>query len=95
MSDFKLRPIGTKVIIKPTTKEKITKAGIILPEMKSAGDVNLARVMSVGKGTNEQSMKLSKGDIVAYNLNSGDKLEYEGERYIVAKQTELFAIVKN
>ena len=42
----------------------------------------------------EQKMKLKEGDEVLYGKYSGTELEYEGEKYLMMRQSDVLAIVK-
>ena len=66
----KLRPLGDRVVIKPSEREEMTKSGIVLPdtakEKPQEGKVIAAgpgRILDDGK---REAMDIKKGDKVLY-----------------------------
>ena len=39
-------------------------------------------------------MLLSEGDVVLYGKYAGTELEYEGEKYLIMRQSDVLAILK-
>ena len=78
-------------------KEETTKSGIIL-----AGEAQekpqVAEVVEVGPGKLEdgklQEMNVKKGDNVIVSKYSGTEVKYEGEDYIIVRQSDILAIVE-
>lgn len=92
-----LRPLEDRVIIKMMEKEETTKSGIIL-----AGNAQeksqVATVLEVGPGLEEdgkrKEMYVKKGDKVVINSYAGTNVKYEGEDYIIVKQSDILAVVE-
>lgn len=69
---MKVKPIGDRVLIKPTPADSKTKGGIIIPD--TAKEVPLrGQVVAVGPG-NEKLMTLQVDDWVYYGRYAGQKL---------------------
>ena len=51
-------------------------------------------VMAVGSGTTENPITVTKGDTVLYGKYAGTELKYEGEDYLIMKESDILAIIK-
>lgn len=92
-----IRPIGDRVVVKPTPKEEVSKGGIIIPDTAKEKPQQ-GTVIAVGSG------KLNdKGDRTALELNAGDKVLYakyggtefvfDGEDLLVLRESDILAIL--
>ncbi|MFP4496926.1 MAG: co-chaperone GroES [Vulcanimicrobiota bacterium] len=93
----KLTPIGDRVIIKPMPSEEKTKGGVILPDTAKEKPQK-GEIIAVGKGKvtddgKEIKMEVKTGDKVLYGKYAGTEIKYEGEEYLIVKQSEILAIV--
>ena len=92
-----LKPLGDRVVLKMLEKEEKTKSGIILAE-KSQEKPQIAEVIEVGPGGmvdgKEVAMCIKKGQKVVTNRYSGTEVKYEGEEYIIVKQSDILAVVE-
>ena len=93
-----IKPLSDRVVIKMIEAEETTKSGIIL----SAGSKEkpqIAEVISVGPGGmvdgEKIEMQVKKGDKVITSKYSGTEVKYEGEEYIIVKQSDILAIVED
>mgnify|MGYP000644123091 CR=1 FL=1 len=94
---LKLTPLGDRVIVKPIPVEEKTKGGIILPDTAKEKPMK-GEVISVGKGkvTDDGKvieMEVKPGDIILYGKYSGTEIKFEGEEYLIVKQSEILAIL--
>jgi chaperonin GroES len=48
----------------------------------------------VGKGTKENPITVKVGDNVLYGKYSGTELKYDGEDYLIMKESDILAIIK-
>ena len=90
-----LKPLADRVVIKMLESEETTKSGIILSG-GSKEKPQIAEVIAVGPGGNvdgnEVEMYIKVGDKVVTNKYSGTEIKYEGEDYIIVKQSDILAI---
>lgn len=94
---LKLTPLQDRVIIKPLPTEEKTKGGVILPDTAKEKPMK-GEVMAAGPGkvTDEGKkieMEVKVGDKVLYGKYAGTEIKYEGEEYLIAKQSEILAII--
>lgn len=92
-----LTPLGDRVLVKPSPSEEKTKGGVILPDTAKEKPQK-GEVIAVGKGkiTEEGKlieMEVKPGDQVLYGKYSGTEIKYEGEDYLIIKQSEILAII--
>ena len=92
-----LKPLNDKVVLKMQEAEEKTESGIILTS-GSQEKPQIAEVVAVGPGGmvdgNEVKMMVKKGDKVVTNKYSGTEIKFEGEDYIIVKQSDILAIVE-
>ena len=77
--------------------EETTKSGIILAS-SAQEKPQIAEVIEVGPGIEldgeKVKMQVKKGDKVITSKYSGTEVKYEGEEYIIVKQSDILAIVE-
>lgn len=92
MSEVKIRPLGTRVVIEAVEAEQKTASGIIIPD-SAKEKPQQGKVVAVGKGTEDEPMEVKVGDTVMYGKYSGTELQYEGNDYLIMSQSDILAIV--
>ena len=92
-----LKPLNDRVLLKMTEAEEKTKSGIILSS-GSKEKPQIAEVVEVGPGGvvdgKEVKMIVKKGDHVVLNKYAGTEVKYEGEDYIIVRQSDILAIAE-
>ena len=92
-----IKPILDRVLIKMEETEETTKSGIIL-SANAKEKPQIAKVIAVGPGGviegNKVEMFLKEGDRVIASKYAGTEVKYEGEEYIILKQSDILAIVE-
>ena len=90
--NMNIQPLADRVLVKPAAaEEKI--GGIIIPDTAKEKPLK-GEVVAVGNGTKDEEMALKVGDNVLYGKYSGTELEYEGDKYLIMRQSDVLAIVK-
>lgn len=91
-----IKPLSDNVLVKMKDEEDTTKSGIILMASKEKSQV--AEVIAVGPGAKVdgkiEEMNVKVGDNVLLNKYAGTEIKYEGEDYIIIRQSEILAIVE-
>lgn len=91
-----IKPLGDRVLIKMVEAEETTKSGIILSS-SAQEKPQIAEVIEVGPGIEvdgeKVKMEVKKGDKVITSKYSGTEVKYEGQEYIIVKQSDILAIV--
>ena len=92
-----IKPLADRVLVKMKESEETTKSGIILAS-SAQEKPQIAEVIEVGPGGEidgeKVTMYVKKGDKVITSKYSGTEVKYEGEEYIIVKQSDILAIVE-
>lgn len=99
MSDFRIRPLGDRVVIKPADREEKTKGGIFLPDTASKERPMEGTVQAVGEGRYDDSGKLvpmtvKAGDKVVFAKYSGTEFKVEDIEYLILAEKDILGIVQ-
>jgi chaperonin GroES len=91
----KLQPLGDRVVIRPTEKEKMTKGGIVLPDTAKEKPQE-GEVVAVGPGKlseegNRIAMEVKVGDRVIYARYAGTEIKVDDEELIIARESDILA----
>lgn len=87
-----IKPLADRVLIQPAPAETKTVGGIIIPDSAKEKPLR-GTVVAVGTGTKDEEMVLKAGDQVLYGKYSGTELEYENEKYLIMRQSDVLAIL--
>lgn len=94
---MKIRPLGARVLLKEIETEETTKSGIVLPS-NAREKPYMAEVMEVGPGEvkdgKEIKMMVKKGDRVLYNKYSGTEVKLGDDKYLLARQDDILAVIE-
>ena len=88
-----IQPLADRVLIAPAPAEEKTVGGIIIPDTAKEKPLQ-GKVVAVGEGKTDEPMILKEGDNVLYGKYAGTEIEYEGEKYLVMRQSDVVAILK-
>ena len=97
-SATKLRPLGDRVVIKPTAREEMTKSGIVLPDTAKEKPQE-GKVIAVGPGAFDNDGKriaidVTTGDKVLYAKYAGTEFKLDGEDLLIVAAKDILAIVE-
>ena len=91
-----IKPVVDRVLIKMEEGEETTKSGIIL-STSAKEKPQIAKVVAVGPGGNVDGsnveMYIKEGQKVIVSKYAGTEVKYEGEEYLIVKQSDILAIV--
>lgn len=93
---MKLKPLGTRVVIKLVEAKEETASGIILTG-SAKEQPKIAEVLAIGEGIlNDEKKKdeLKLGDKVVFSEYAGNKVELDGEEYIVISLNDILAVIE-
>lgn len=83
-----IKPIGERLLVKPSVSETKTSSGIYIPESAKEKQ-NTGEVISIGKIEDE----INIGDKVLYSKFTGTEVELDGEQYIILEIKDILAII--
>lgn len=98
-SDFRIRPLGDRVVIKPAEREEQTKGGIFLPDTATKERPQEGTVLAVGEGRRDDSgrliqMNVSVGDKVLFAKYSGTEIKIDEEDYLIMAEKDILGIIQ-
>ena len=95
---LKIQPLGDRVVVKASTRETVTKSGIMLPdtakEKPQEGEilaVGPGKVLDNGKRT---TLEVKAGQRVLFAKYAGTEIKMDGEEYLILRETDIMAIVE-
>jgi chaperonin GroES len=94
-----LRPLGDRVVVKPTPREEMTKSGIVLPDTAKEKPQE-GTVIAVGPGRilddgKRESMDVKKDQKILYAKYAGTEFKVDGEDLLIISQKDILAIVED
>jgi len=97
MSEFKIRPLEDRVIVKSAAPEEKTKGGIILPDTVKEKPVE-GTIVAAGPGRikddgNPISMNVKVGDKVLYGKYSGTEITVDDDEFLIMRESDIFGVL--
>ena len=87
-----IKPLADRVLVNPAPAEEVTVAGIIIPDSAKEKPLK-GTVLATGKGTKDEEMVVKEGDMVLYGKYAGTEIEFEGNKYLIMRQSDILAII--
>ena len=92
-----LKPLGDRVVVKPLSREEVTKSGIVLPDTAKEKPQE-GTVVAVGSGRildngQKVAMELKEGDRVLFAKYAGTEFKREEEELLILSERDILAIV--
>ncbi len=87
-----IKPLADRVLIKPAAAEEKTVSGIIIPDTAKEKPLK-GEVVAVGNGTKDEEMVVKVGDNVLYGKYAGTEVEFDNEKYLIMRQSDVLAII--
>ncbi len=94
---MKIKPLGDRILVKPSPEKEVKKSGIIIPDTAKEKPQE-GTVEAVGPGKKDDSgkiisMDVKKGDKILYGKYSGTEIKIDGEEYLIMNQEDVFGII--
>ncbi len=95
----KLRPLGDRVVLKPTAREEMTKSGIVLPDTAKEKPQE-GMILAIGPGRvlddgTREAMDVKVGNKVLYGKYAGTEFKVDGDELLIVSQKDILAIVED
>jgi len=91
MSNIKIKPLGTRVLVEPLEAEQRTASGIIIPD-SAKEKPQQGNVVAVGTDEDLQE-NIKVGDKIIYSKYSGDEISVDDKDYLIIQRGDILAIV--
>jgi chaperonin GroES len=96
---MKLKPLGDRLIVKPTDEEETTASGIVLPDTAKEKPQK-GKVVAVGEGKWDEDgekripLDVAAGDEVLYSKYGGTEITVEEDELLVLRESDVLAKVE-
>lgn len=92
-----IKPLADRVLVKPVDEGELKRGSIYIPETAKERPMQ-GDVVDIGVGRVDDNGKLvpmvvKKGDRVLFGVYSGNEIEFGGEKFLMMRETDIFAIV--
>jgi|TARA_B100000809_G_scaffold54409_1_gene50043 chaperonin GroES len=92
-----LKPMGDRVVVRPSEQESVTKGGIFLPDTAQERPQK-GEVVSTGPGRMLENgkrveMEVKAGDTVIYSKYAGTEIEVQDEELLVLGANDILAVI--
>jgi chaperonin GroES len=93
-----LKPLGDRLVIKPTPREEMTRSGIVLPDTAKERPQE-GTVLSVGPGRTlddgkREEIDVKVGQKVIFQKYAGTEFKLEDEDLLILSQKDVLAIIE-
>ena len=92
MGKMNIKPLADRVIIEPSAVEEKTAGGIIIPDTAKEKPQK-GKVVAVGPGKKDEPITVKVGNIVLYGKYSGTEISFEGNDYLIMRESDIVAII--
>ena len=99
-SKTKLKPLGSRVVIKALEREEITKSGIVLPDTAKEKPQE-GKVLAVGPGDRHPDtgaripVELKEGDRVLFQKYAGTEFKLDSEDLLILSEKDILATIQD
>ena len=93
-----LKPLGDRIVVKPTPREEMTKSGIVLPDTAKERPQE-GSILSVGPGRTlddgkREPMEVSAGQKVLFQKYAGTEFKLDEEELLILSQKDILAVLE-
>jgi chaperonin GroES len=93
-----LKPLGDRLVVRPTPREEMTKSGIVLPDTAKERPQE-GTVLSIGPGRtlddgSREAMDVSAGQKVLFQKYAGTEFKLDEEELLILSQKDVLAIIE-
>lgn len=97
MADYKLKPLGDRLVVKPASREETTKSGIMLPDTAKEKPQR-GTIVAAGEGRRDDGGKridldVKVGDEVLFAKYAGTEFKLEEEDLLILSEKDILAVV--
>ncbi len=93
-----LKPLGDRLVVKPTPREEMTKSGIVLPdtakERPQEGTILAAGPGRILDDGSRESMDVSVGQKILFQKYAGTEFKLDDEELLILSQKDVLAVIE-
>jgi chaperonin GroES len=92
-----LQPLGDRVVIKPQSREEVTRSGIVLPDTAKEKPQR-GEVIAVGPGRHDEDgdripMDVKQGDKVLFAKYAGTEFKIDDDELLILSEKDILAVI--
>jgi chaperonin GroES len=93
-----LKPLGDRLVVKPTAREEMTKSGIVIPDTAKERPQE-GTVLAVGPGRTlddgtREPMELAVGQKILFQKYAGTEFKLDEEELLILSQKDILAVIE-
>jgi chaperonin GroES len=93
---LKIKPLDDRIVVQPHEAEERTRGGIVLPDT-AREKPQQGKVIAAGPGKlldsgERGTLSVRVGDHVFYGKYSGTEIEFDGEKYVILRESDVLAV---
>jgi chaperonin GroES len=93
-----LKPLGDRLVVRPTPREEMTKSGIVLPDTAKERPQE-GTVLSAGPGRilddgSREAMDVAVGQKILFQKYAGTEFKLDEEELLILSQKDVLAIIE-
>jgi chaperonin GroES len=94
----KIQPLGDRVVVQASSRETVTKSGIVLPDTVKEKPQE-GEVLAVGPGKvldngKRATLEVQVGQKVLFARYAGTEVKMDGEEYLILRESDIMGIVE-
>lgn len=91
-----IKPLGDRVLVQADAAEEKTSSGLYIPDTAKEKPQQ-GTIIAVGAGKvengNKIDMTVKKGDKVLYGKYAGTEVSFDGEEYLIMRESDIVGIL--
>ena len=93
-----LKPLGDRIVVRPTPREEMTKRGIVLPDTAKERPQE-GTILSIGPGRTlddgtREAMDVEVGQKILFQKYAGTEFKLDDEELLILSQKDILAVIE-
>ncbi len=88
-----IKPLADRVLVQAQEAETKTASGLYIPD-SAKEKPQQGVIIAVGGGKSDEPMELKVGDKVMYGKYAGTEVSFEGQDYLIMRQSDVIAVIE-
>jgi chaperonin GroES len=97
-SETRLKPLGDRLVVKPSAREEMTKSGIVLPDTVKERPQE-GTILAVGPGRtlddgSREPIEVAVGQKILFQKYAGTEFKLDEEDLLILSQKDVLAVIQ-
>jgi chaperonin GroES len=97
-SETRLKPLGDRLVVKPSAREEMTKSGIVLPDTVKERPQE-GTILAVGPGRtlddgSREPIEVAVGEKILFQKYAGTEFKLDDEDLLILSQKDVLAVLQ-